>query len=75
MGPNFAPYAQDFWKPLEIGLQRSNESELFSACLEALGEITGAIPSILTSYFGNLMEYFYQLLNVQNIYFLSLFLI
>jgi len=57
LGPKFTKYAQDFWQVLLIGLKRKNESELFSASLGALIEVSKSCPEAVADYLQEIFPY------------------
>jgi len=54
----FVKYAQDFWQVLLLGLKRNNESDVFSASLGSLIEVSKACPEVIAEFLPQIFPYF-----------------
>jgi len=66
MGTGFAIHMEEAWGLLSVSLQRTNESDLFGACIGALIEISRACPSQFAYVLPKLVPFLIERLNDNN---------
>eukprot|EP00331_Platyophrya_macrostoma_P035687 CAMPEP_0176440746 /NCGR_PEP_ID=MMETSP0127-20121128/20763_1 /TAXON_ID=938130 /ORGANISM="Platyophrya macrostoma, Strain WH" /LENGTH=849 /DNA_ID=CAMNT_0017825347 /DNA_START=37 /DNA_END=2586 /DNA_ORIENTATION=- len=67
MGAGFSKHLDDFWKLLSTGLQRTNERDLFNACISAITEISRSCPDQFAVYLPDLVPFLVTKLSDQTL--------